>query len=236
MPASLSPGVSAPAAGLSWGAPHGRGDALARELGERVGVLVVLVRELLHAPRHFAMRVQHMLGDISHQLYGVVPRYIDEFPAYSELRALEAVSSRLVRAVELLRQRAAANAVIASPVDDVRVAVRQHENVVGRAVYLDDGLHVGGYPVSAEGRDRVVCADSVFRRRRAAFAADRPRVYLVSASDDAVVAGSRDDSRVGWRERYPRHWRAAVARVRRVVSAEIARRGYSRRAARRKQS
>ncbi len=180
-----------------------RTDAVQRELGQRVGILEVLVAVVLHGPGALAVLLDGVLGKLGRDVQREVPGHRHENVVDAHQGVLQSVLGRSSGIVDLLRDAAAANAVPAADVDDLGLMVADDGEVVQPTLVESLGVLVGPDPAALVRCQWIVETERILILLRATVRrSHRPAVDLVAAGHDAVVAAGGQHVRVLRRQRY----------------------------------
>ncbi len=99
-------------------------------LGNRVGILDVLVRVSLHTIGRFTVLIQHVLANFGRNFQCHLPGHRLQGTAYTDQRLGQTVTGRIRRVVNLLGDHPAAHGRIAIAVDMLGVFVRHNHDVM----------------------------------------------------------------------------------------------------------
>ena len=211
-PAVFEPRRVVTGAGLVVRRVGGRAYRAERQLGNRVGVLKILVRVSLHSPCGLAVIREDVLGHSGHDVIRNVPRHRRQLAVDPEQRRLEPVSGRRIRVVGLERKGAATDAVIALAVDYIRLRIGLNHNVMTLPVHRDEIVLVRAHPSLERVRGQVH-AQGILGRPRPSLCALRPSEHAIPAAHDAVVASCGHHLGVRWRQRHAVLWHVLVGGV-----------------------
>ena len=134
--------------------PVRRADRTEGQFACRIGVLEELVGVDLHAPRKFAVVIDHVAGDPGDEIECGVPWHRHEDTVDPEQGRGEAIRCRTVFAVQLLGQGAAPDRMPTTDVDDGGVRIREDNAVAAPAVDPNHRVHVLRDPPTGERSDR----------------------------------------------------------------------------------
>ena len=176
-------------------------DRLKSQLGNRVGVFKVLIRERFHSPSGSTVLFQNVLADFGHHFDCQVPRDRLQFAADSHHRFLQTIRSRTVGRIHLFAQATATHAVVAVLIHHAHVRVSNDSDMVFSTIDNAIAMGVGAEPLTGKFVGGEIDAQCVFFGGHSTLCSMRPRVDFVAASDDAVITSGGVNFGIRWWQR-----------------------------------
>ncbi len=175
-------------------------DVSTRILGDRIGILHILIGKGFHRIGIRSVFGDHMSRHVRSNIQSKVPGNGHQCVVDPHQWTFQAVLGRGSWIITFLGNRPSSDRGIPIEIDGLRLFVWENDDVMTPTLVHDNVVLIWGHPFF-KGSHREILTKGILMRLRPSFLPDRPSVDLVSAGDDAIVTGCSQYLGIPWGQR-----------------------------------